>query len=150
MTTANDVPAKDLITTLAKKLQTEQHMTPPLWVPFVRTGLATHNPPENPDWWYNRCASIMRKLYIHETIGVNRLKDEYGGKHDKGSKPHKAKSGSGSITRKALQQLEKAGYVNKVRGKGRILTPKGRKLLDNTAYEIQQQLLTQYPSLKKY
>ncbi|RLF28700.1 MAG: 30S ribosomal protein S19e [Thermoplasmata archaeon] len=150
MTTVYDVPAKDLIDAVTKKLQSEKAIVPPEWSSFVRTGIPRENPPMEKNWWYTRCASILRKIYINNGIGVERLRSEYGGKRDRGSKPYHARSGSGAIVRKALQQLEKAGLVMKIRGKGRVLTPKGRSFLDNTAYEVKQRLLNHYPDLKKY
>jgi small subunit ribosomal protein S19e len=39
--------------------------------------------------------------------------------------------------RKILQQLEKAGLVEKT-GKGRRITPKGQKLLNNIAFEVKR------------
>jgi len=150
MTSANDVPAKDLIDALSKKLQNEKEIIPPEWSHFVKTGVAKENPPEDKNWWHTRCASILRKIYVHNSIGLEHLKQEYGGKRDKGSKPYKARSGSGSVIRHAVQQLEKAGYITKMRGKGRILTPKGTSLLDNTAYEVKKKLIEYYPELKKY
>ena len=150
MTTAYDIPAENLIDALTKKLQKENEVNPPEWGEFVRTGVSRENPPENKDWWYRRCASILRKIYIKNHIGIERLRSEYGGKRDKGSKPYKARAGSGSIVRNALIQLEKAGYVSKIRGKGRILTPKGRSFLDNTAFEVKKEITNTYPGLKKY
>jgi small subunit ribosomal protein S19e len=150
MTTAFDVPAESLIDALTKKLQKEKEVNPPEWSEFVRTGISRENPPENKDWWYRRCASILRKIYFKNNIGIERLRSEYGGKTDKGSKPYKASGGSGSIVRNALTQLEKAGYVSKLRGKGRMLTPKGRSFLDNTAFEVKKDLIDIYPGLKKY
>ena len=150
MVTTYDVPAKQLIDAIAKKLQQDQTMSPPEWSPFVRSGLPRENPPEDINWWYTRCASILRKIYIHHTIGVEHLRNEYGGKQDKGSKPYKAKGGSGSIVRNSLQQLEKAGYVAKMRGRGRSLTPKGQSFLDNTASELMKRLVNTQPELKKY
>ena len=150
MVTAYDVPAKDLIDAIAKKLQEDQTMAPPEWSPFVCTGLHRENPPEDLNWWYTRCASILRKIYIHHSIGVEHLRTEYGGKQDKGSKPNKAKGGSGAIIRNSLQRLEKAGYVTKMRGRGRSLTSKGQSFLDNTANEIMKNLVNTQPALKKY
>ena len=150
MTTAYDVPAKNLIDALTKKLKSEKEVVPPEWSSFVRTGISRENPPENKDWWYTRCASILRKIYINNGIGIEHLRNEYGGKRDKGSKPYKAKGGSGSIARHALHQLEKAGFVTKIRGKGRILTPKGVSFLNSTAYEVKKDIVEYYPELKKY
>ena len=150
MTTAYDVPAKEFIDEVAKKLQNVKEIKPPEWSSIVRTGVSSENPPENKDWWYVRCASILRKIYINKEIGIERLRSEYGGRHDKGSKPYKASSGSGAIIRNALHQLEKAGYVSSVKGRGRILTSKGTSFLDNTANEVKKSIIDYYPELKKY
>ncbi len=150
MTTAYDVPAKELITALTKKLQNESAVTPPDWSKYVRTGVSKENPPETKDWWHTRCASILRKLYVNKNMGVERLRAEYGGKRNRGSKPNKAEAGSGAIVRHALQQLETAGYVTKMKGRGRMLSPKGVKFLDNTSYEVKKSLIEAFPELKKY
>ena len=150
MTTAYDVPAKELVDELAKKLRNEKAIEEPEGSRFLRTGVHKENPPDNPDWWYTRCASILRKIYINNGIGVEHLRAEYGGKRNRGSKPYKARMGSGVIARKALQQLEKAGYVTKVKGKGRILTPKGRSFLDNTSHNVLKDVGSYYPGLDKY
>jgi len=136
MTTIYDVPAMDLIKEVAKKLESDDSISTPEGNIYSRTGMNKENPPENKDWWYIRCASIMRKIYMKDKIGVQKLRAEYGGSRDKGSKPNKACMGSGSIVRRALQQLEKAGYVKKVKGKGRMLTSKGRSFMDNLSNEV--------------
>ena len=150
MTTVYDVPAKDLIDAVSKKLQQEKTVEPPEWSRFVRTGVSREKTPVEKDWWFTRCASIMRKIYVHNCIGIEHLRNEYGGKLDRGSKPYKARGGSGSIVRHAVQQLEKAGYVSRIKGKGRVLTPKGRSFLDNTSFEVKKKLVEYYPELKKY
>jgi small subunit ribosomal protein S19e len=150
MTTAYDVPAKELISALTKKLQNESAIVPPDWSKYVRTGVSKENPPEIKDWWHTRCASILRKLYVNKNMGVERIRAEYGGKRNRGVKPNKAEAGSGAIVRHDLQQLETAGYVTKMKGKGRLLTPKGVKFLDNTSFEVKKSLIEIYPELKKY
>jgi len=150
MTTVYDVPAKELIDEVAKKLQNDKSIFLPEENRFSRTGVDREKTPENKNWWYVRCASILRKIYVNNQIGVERLRAEYGGKHDRGSKPYKARRGSGTITRRALQQLENAGYVTKIKGKGRTLTAKGRSFLDNTANEVLKKITDYYPELKKY
>jgi len=150
MTTVNDVPAKELIDAIAKKLQKEDAIKIPDANIYSRTGVDRENPPMNKDWWHTRCASILRKIYINNIIGIEHLRAEYGGKRDRGSKPYKARSGSGSIVRRALQQLEKAGYIKKIKGKGRTLTSKGVSFLDNTANEVIKETSDYYPGLEKY
>lgn len=150
MTTVYDVPSEELINALAKKLQNDDNIIIPEANLYSRTGINKENPPVEKDWWYTRCASILRKIYISDVIGIERLRAEYGGKRDKGSKPYKASRGSGSIVRRAVQQLEKSGYVTRIKGKGRVLTPKGRSFLDNTSHEVMNNIQDYYPELKKY
>jgi small subunit ribosomal protein S19e len=150
MTTVYDVPAKELIDVLAKKLQHDKVVVIPEGASYCRTGVNKENPPEDKNWWYARCASILRKIYISNGIGIEHLRAEYGGKRDRGSKPYKARSGSGSIVRRALQQLEQAGYVTKIRGRGRVLTPKGRSFLDNASHDVMKDIQIYCPELKKY
>jgi small subunit ribosomal protein S19e len=150
MTMLYDVPAKELIDEVAKKLQVDKSIKLPEENRYVRTGVNKENPPTNKDWWYIRCASILRKIYIKKAIGIEHLRAEYGGKRDRGSKPYKARSGSGSIIRRAVQQLEKAGYVTRIKGKGRVLTPKGRSFLDNISHDLIKKIGDYYPGIEKY
>ena len=150
MTTAYDVPAKELIDEIAKKLEKDSEINIPESNLYSKTGVDRESPPSNRNWWYVRVASILRKIYIENVVGIEHLKQKYGGKQNRGSKPHRAKSGSGTITRRAVQQLEKAGYLSNIKGKGRLLTPKGRSLLDNTSKEVLDNIKNHYPGLEKY
>jgi len=135
LATVYDVPPNILIEKVSKELMGKEDIKPPSWAPFVKTGVHKERSPENPNWWYVRCAALLRRLYIDGPVGVSRLRTKYGGKQRRGSKPERFRKGSGSIIRKALQQLEKAGYVQKT-PKGRALSNLGRSLLDRMANEI--------------
>jgi small subunit ribosomal protein S19e len=151
MVTALEVPADLLIERVAEKLRKMPQIRPPAWAYYVKTGAHKERLPDNPDWWYYRAASILRKLYKRgRPVGIERLRTAYGGRVNRGVAPEHFMKGSGSIIRKILQQLERAGLVRKVRGKGRVLTEQGRSLLDNTAYEIMKELAEKMPELKKY
>ena len=148
MTTVYDVPADPLIRGVAGKLKGETKLTPPQWAPFVTTGIHTEKPPVEADWWHVRAAAVLRKVYVMGPVGTERLRAEFGGPRDRGARPNRAKKGSGSIVREALQQLESAGYVEIVKGEGRRVSAKGRSLLDNTAHEVRNSL--EVPGLEKY
>lgn len=150
MTTVFDVPAMELIEKVAGILKENEKVVPPEWAENVKTGVHKELPPSNDDWWYIRCAAILRKIYTDGLpIGIERLRSVYGGKKDRGSRPgHKAK-GSGSIARKAVQQLEAAGYLQKVKD-GRTISAKGRSMLDNAANELKHELIEKIPGLAKY
>jgi len=151
MPTPYDVPASLLIERLARYLKNNvDSVMPPEWAPFVKTGVHKERPPENPDWWYIRCASLLRKIYIKGPIGIERLRSEYGGRKDRGVRPEHTKKGSGAIIRNALKQLEDANLVKTLAGKGRIITPEGRRLLDLLSTEIKRELEKEIPELKIY
>ena len=151
MPTPYDVPPAILIERLAKYLKDNvDAVRPPEWALYVKTGVHKERPPQNSDWWYIRCASLLRKVYVKGPIGVEHLRAEYGGRKDRGVKPEHTRKGSGAIIRKALQQLEEAGLVETVKGEGRIVTPKGRSLLDSLSTEIKRELEKSIPELRKY
>ena len=151
MITPYDVPVTQFIEKLAKYLKENiEEIQPPSWASFAKTGTHVEKPPQDPDWWYTRNASILRKVYVHGPIGLEKLRGQYGGRKDYGVKPEHAVKASGNIIRKALQQLESAGLVQIVALKGRSMSPKGRKLVKEIAEDLHKDLVTSIPALKKY
>jgi len=138
MTTLYDVPSDKLVEELSKELEKIEELTPPEWAKFVKTGAHKERPPEQENWWHIRLAAIMCSLYKKSPIGTERLRTKFGGKRNMGAKPSKFVKGSGAIIRRALQQLEKAKFVEKSKGakKGRVLTGAGRKIIDEVSYRI--------------
>jgi small subunit ribosomal protein S19e len=136
MVTVYDVPAEELILKTAEKLKMNDKIVPPGWAEFAKTGRHTERAPTQEDWWYTRAASILRKLYVKGPMGSSKLAAEYGGFADRGSMPNKAVKGSRSITRKCMMQLEAAGYLLPTGKQGRMISPAGQSLLDNTAKEV--------------
>jgi len=152
MVTAYDVPGEALVPELAKELRKFEEIKPPEWAKFVKTSPANERPPDEPAdvWWYTRAASILRQVYLHGPVGVERLRTRYGGRYKRrhGYNPEHFRKGSGKIIRTILQQLEKAGLVKKVnegKRKGRVVTPKGQALVDSVAWRVYQKL---YPEKK--
>jgi len=131
------VEAKQLIERAAEELKKFEELKPPEWVHFVKSGAHAERPPQQEDFWYIRCASLLRYLYINGPKGVSRLRHKYGGRKSRGVAPHRHVKASGNIIRKALQKLEKIGFV-KTTKKGRELTPKGRAFLDKLSNEIKK------------
>lgn len=151
MPTPYDVPAQIFINKLAKYIKDNiDQVTPPSWALYVKTGAYATQQPQDPDWWYTRCASLLRKTYIKGPIGVERLRAQYGGRKDMGVRPEQMRKGAGSNIRKLFQQLEAAGLVENVKGKGRVLSSEGRRLLDTIATEIKKELEKKVPELVKY
>jgi small subunit ribosomal protein S19e len=151
MTTAYDVPADVLISKLSGYIKENvKEVTPPEWAAYVKTGSHVERMPQVPDWWYFRTASLLRKLYMNGPVGVQRLRKEYGGRKRKGNSPAHHRKAGGCIIRISLQQLEKAGLVDKVEKSGRVVSKKGRSLLDAMSTQIKKDLEREKPELKAY
>ena len=149
MAKVNDVPADVLISKLTDILKKED-IPPPSWISFVKTGAHADKPPQDKGWWHTRCASILRKIYVHGPIGVNELRKEYGGAKPVGYGASNHKDAGGAIIRNAIQGLEKLGYIEKVEKKGRVVSRHGMQKLDRLATEILKELASENPHLKVY
>lgn len=149
MTTVFDIPPAVLINKTAEELKALEPITPPVWASFAKTGVHKQAPPNQEDWWYIRAASILRRVYIDGPVGVQRMRTFYGGNRDRGSNPYQFRRGSGSVLRKALQQLEEAGLIERV-GTGRIVSAKGRSFIDRIANDLKMGVAETVPDLAKY
>jgi len=152
MTTLYDVPAEALVDALAERLDGEDAIEAPEWAAYAKTGADRELPPEQPDFWQRRTASLLRKVAIDGPIGVNSLRTEYGGPKQGSNRyrvrPPAQQNASGSVIRTALQQLAEAGYVDVRQEHGREVTPEGRALLDEVAAEVIEDL--DRPELERY
>jgi len=128
-----DIPSGEFNTKLAEELKKIPEFQQPEWSLFVKTSTARQRTPYENDFWHKRAASILRQIYIRGTVGVNRLRNRYGGKKSRGAKPEEIRKGAGKIIRVILQQAEKANLLEKATGKkkGRKLTQFGKKLLES-------------------
>jgi small subunit ribosomal protein S19e len=134
MATIYDINSTELIVRASEELK--KLMKKPEWSIFVKTGTAKERPPEDPEWWFKRSASILRTVYVKGPIGTNKLKVKYSSKKNRGYKPEKTYEASGKIIRTILQDLEKLGFVEQVEvknHKGRKITSKGKSFLDKLA-----------------
>ena len=150
MAHAYDVPASVLLPRVANELRTRSAVAPPPWASFVRTGVHTQRAPSQPDWWYVRSASVLRKISLRGPTGISRLAAEYGGKRDRGSAPYHARSASRSVLREIVQQLEKSGLLQSQKARGRRVSAEGQKLLDAASRAVLKELAEKRPELAKY
>jgi small subunit ribosomal protein S19e len=127
-----------LVTRLATELKKKDKVKPPVWATYTKTGLSTERPPSQPDWWYSRAAALLRRIYLTGPVGTERMRTALGGRRRRGHKPaHHYKAG-GKVIRLMLQQLEAEGLVVKTAKPraGRMITPKGQRLVDRTAAKM--------------
>ncbi len=136
MTGINDVYPNDLIENLAENMKSMDEIESPEWAGFVKTGPHKERPPADKRWWYLRSAALLRTIYKFGPIGTEKLRTKYGGKKRRGHKKPIFKKSGGSVIRRCLQQLEKAGFVKQTEKgvhKGRVVTAEGKALLKKAA-----------------
>jgi small subunit ribosomal protein S19e len=149
MTTIYDIPPDVLINKVAEELKGLETIETPDWAMFAKTGVHKQAPPEDYEWWYTRAAAVLRRVYVDGPVGVQRMRSFYGGKQDRGSNPYRFRRGSGSVIRTVLQQLEAAGYVEKV-PEGRKISAAGRSFIDGIAHSLKESTVKTVPELEKY
>lgn len=137
MASVKEVPADKFVGQLKEELKSVGDIKPTEWSKFVKSGSHKQRAPEQDDFWYIRSASILRRIYMDNSVGVERLRSYFGGRKRYGHAPAHFKKSSGNMIRKILVQLEKAGLVEKAKDKtGRMLTSKGRQFLNSVAYKV--------------
>ncbi|KUO86274.1 MAG: 30S ribosomal protein S19 [Caldivirga sp. MG_3] len=142
MVSVKDVPQDKLVERLARYLKDNvPQVKPPQWAVYVKTGRNKDRPPQNDDWWYIRAAAVLRRIYLNGPVGLGSLRSSFSYRAKVGPRVRSertAKAG-GAIIRTILHQLEAAGLVEKTNG-GRVITAKGRSLLDKLAAELFKEL----------
>lgn len=83
-------------------------------------------------------------------MGLEKLRADYGGRKNRGSKPNRVVKAGGNGIRKILQQLESAGLIQTQKPQGRVMSPKGRKLLQEVAGDLHKEMVKTVPELRKY
>ncbi|MCL4336983.1 MAG: 30S ribosomal protein S19e [Candidatus Thermoplasmatota archaeon] len=148
MVNVKEVPPELLMKQLAEEFK-KKNLEVPEWTDYLKAGIHREKSWNDPDWFYTRLASTLRKVYVKGPIGISRLSEDYGGRVDRGSQRYHPGKGSRYIVRQMLQTLEKLGYVKKDK-KGRSISPEGASILDKASKEAMKALAQSDPSLEKY
>lgn len=131
------VQPEKFVEVIAEKLKEYPEISPPKGSEFWKTAFFKELAPQDfGNFWYIRCASILRKVKKFGPIGVNKLRKFYGGRNRRGPGLNHSAKGSGKIIRVALQQLEDANLLEKKEKEGRVVSAEGTSLLERTAYTI--------------
>ncbi|MFH1835572.1 MAG: 30S ribosomal protein S19e [Methanobacteriota archaeon] len=140
MTTAFEIKPDKLIKAVAIDLKDNVKIPKPDWSDTVKTGSNKERAPDDPNWWWMRTASILRKIYIGGPVGASKLRVEYGSAKNRGRRPEQFRKAGGKVIRTILQQLDEAGFTEKDTNKfrGRKLTPKGCSYLDKIASKLEK------------
>jgi len=149
MVSVHDVPSGKLITALAEQVKGLPGMDEPDWAKWVKTGSHAERPPTDPEWWFTRAASLMRKLYLHGPVGLSDLERAYGGTKALHYNPKHHRDAGGSSIRRILKQLEQQELVAKT-PKGRVLSSKGRAMIDRVSKDVFVSVSADNKALARY
>ncbi|PIA57745.1 hypothetical protein AQUCO_00600457v1 [Aquilegia coerulea] len=134
--TVKDVSSHDFNRGYAAHLKRSGKMELPHWTDIVKTATFKELAPYDPDWYYIRAASMARKIYLRQGLGVGGFRKIYGGRKRNGSRPPHFCKSSGGIARHILQQLENMKIVEMDPKGGRRITSIGRRDLDQVAGRV--------------
>ncbi len=129
-----EVDASRFIEKAAQKLKASD-VKKPKYVDLVKTGAGKERVPASEDFWYVRCASILRQVYLNGPLGVSTLRTRYGNRKRHLVHSHHHFRAGGSLIKDAFDALEKLGYVKKTE-EGRVITPMGKSFVSKVSNEI--------------
>ena len=131
-----DVKGSELVSAAAKQLKDK--IKKPEYMNYVKSGAHRERPPQDPDFYFVRAASILRQVYINGPVGVSRLRVRYGTRKEHSVRRRHHADAGGSVIRDSLQALEGIGFVKKTK-KGRVIAPAGKSFLDKISKELKKE-----------
>lgn len=134
--TVKDVDQDKVVTGVAQFLKKSGKLRVPDNMDIVKTSKSKELSPSNNDWFYIRCASILRRMYHKGPIGVGGVKKLYGDRKRNGVCPSHFCRADGAVSRRAVQALENIKLIEKHPEGGRKLTAQGQRDLDRIASQI--------------
>ncbi|KAF5400782.1 Ribosomal protein S19 [Paragonimus heterotremus] len=136
-TSVKDINGHVFVRALGEFLKKSGKVARPEWTDIVKLSAANESGPYDPDWFYIRCAAILRHLYLRPT-GMKGFTRIFARKKSNGVKPSHRVLANESVIRRALQQLEAVGLCEKLETGGRTLTRAGRQDLDRLASKLKK------------
>jgi len=100
-----DISAAEFIKAYAAHLKKSNKLELPDWVDYVKTAHGREMPPLDPDWYFVRAASVVRKIYLNRGLGVGALAHWYGKAVRKTNKPQHHHRASRKVIRHVLNAV---------------------------------------------
>merc|ERR1712025_1247454 len=109
-----DVNQQAFVMAFAAHLKKSGKLKVPAWGDLIKTGVHKELSPYNPDWYYIRCASTLRHLYIRGGVGVKTFQKIYGGRKRRGTKPSHFCPSSSSVAAKFYNLWKESSLYKKM------------------------------------
>lgn len=134
--TVRDVPPAKFIQAYTEVLKNNDKFVVPKWADIVKTGVQRELAPYDPDWYFVRAASIVRKIYMRPGTGVGALQKRYGGAYRRGARPEIHRDSSSGVIRTILITLDDLKITEKTAKGGRRISRVGQQALDLVAGQV--------------
>ena len=134
--TVRDVAPAKFISAYTEVLKNNDKFVVPKWADIVKTGVQRELAPYDPDWYFVRAASIVRKIYMRPGTGVGALQKRYGGAYRRGARPEIHRDSSSGVIRTILITLDELKITEKTAKGGRRISRVGQQALDLVAGQV--------------
>ena len=131
-----DVKGSELVRAAAQQLKGK--IKKPDYINFVKSGAHRERPPQDPDFYYIRAASVLRQVYVNGPVGVSRLRRRYGTRKEHSVHRRHHVDAGGSVIWDTMQALEGIGFIKKTK-RGRVIAPAGKSFLDKIGKELKRE-----------
>jgi len=121
---------------MAAQFKREGKILVPACSELMKTSHGRERAPQSNDWYYMRCAAVLRHIYLRPGNGYGGMSKAFGNKKNRGSKPERTIKAATGPLHWACKSLEGLKLIAKGKGKGRVLTREGRKRADTVAFNV--------------
>uniref|UniRef100_A0A146LKB3 40S ribosomal protein S19 n=1 Tax=Lygus hesperus TaxID=30085 RepID=A0A146LKB3_LYGHE len=135
--TLKDVNAWRWIKVAARHFKQEGKLFVPNCTEIVKTAHGRERAPQNTDWYYIRCAAVLRAIYLRPGVGYGGLSKRFASKKNYGSRPEHTVRAAQGLLHWSCKSLTKLGLVESGIKSGQRITKKGRKFADSLAFQVQ-------------
>ncbi|XP_037955813.1 40S ribosomal protein S19-like [Teleopsis dalmanni] len=125
----------DFIVLLTINLKKSKKLKMPADAILFKAGKCKKLIPINADWFYLRCASILRRMYKRGPIGIGKLREMYGGRRRRAFRPRYFSIVADGLLIVVLKALSQAKMIKFVPG-GRTLTYRAQRKIYRLAQII--------------
>ena len=134
--TVKDVPANKWVRAMASHLKQSGKLFVPNCTEYIKQSSANDRGPQNPDWYYYRCAAVLRRIYQRPGVGYGGLSKPFGMKKNNGSRPEHFVRASKGPLHWVCKSLEGMKLIQKGKVSGRVITREGRRKADAIAFNV--------------
>ena len=134
--TVRDVHTQRWVKAMASHLKQEGKLFVPRCSELIKTSHGRERAPQNPDWYYVRCAAVLRAIYLRPGTGYGGLSKRFSNKKNRGSQPEQYQKAARGPLHWCCRSLEGLKLIQKGKTSGRIITKDGRKKVDTVAFNV--------------